>query len=612
MKKKLILYTIFLFSFLLLGSVVIDAQHNETIRVAPVNPAFLRYLQEFEMGQVRMFTDDGHPLGDIPSIIDLSHVRFVRDRELDMVFPSSYSLITLGRVTSVKDQGTCGSCWSFATYGSMESYLMGSTESFLMLGEERDFAEQHLIENHGFDLGECSGGNTDMATAYLTRWDGPKNESDYPYEYSSAMDLQATQKKVHQVVYLPSRSGPLDNDVIKGLVTTYGAVYISMCWNSGASYYNTTTHAYYYNGSAGTNHGVCIVGWDDNYSASNFDITPPGNGAFIIKNSWGTGWGDNGYFYMSYYDTKLTPRAIFNNAEDPSIYDTNYQYDPLGWVSSYGYGSTTAHGANIFTATGDEVLKAAGFYTNDNNTGVTIYIYTNVIGSTDPKNGTLAATKTASFTYPGYYTVELDSPVSLTNGQQFSVVVKFENTSYGWPVACEEVAGGYSSGATAGSGESFLSLSGSGWTDMGTSFGANVCIKAYAGVAGPEMNVSGYGRNFLDGATINAGTRNVEDIVGKVFKLTIENTGTSNLELTGFPKVTISGPEGNGFTVTQQPVSPVTPGGSTIFRFKTKKDTVPPLPVGWERAISFTINIANNDADENPYTFDFNVTLKKY
>lgn len=602
MKKKLILYTILLFSFLLLGSIVIDAQDNNRLRAAPINPAFLKYLQDFDMGQIQTFTDEGYPLGDIPSIIDLSHVRFVRERELDTAFPTTYFLGDLGRLTAIRDQGGCGSCWSFATYGSLESCLMP--------GESRNFAEEHLIDNHGFDLGECAGGNVDMSSAYLTRWDGPKNETDYPYTHSFGQDMQATQKKVQQVVYLPSRSGSLDNDVIKDYVMNHGALYISMGWYS--SYFNGTYDSYYYNGSSGTNHGVCIVGWDDNYNSSKFNFTPPGNGAFIVRNSWGSGWGDNGYFYMSYYDTKLTPRAIFNNAEDPDIYSTNYHHDTLGWCTDYGYSDPTAYGSNIFSATSNEALKAVGFFTNDNNVDVTISVYTNVLGSTDPKNGTFSATKTASFTYPGFYTVELDTPVSLTNGQQFSVIVYFDNASYGYPVPCEKAYGGYSSGASANPGESFLSNDGVNWTDMGSGYSANVCIKAYTGATGPEMNVSGYNRSFLDGSTINAGTRDVDNFVGKVFTLTIENNGTANLNLTGLPKVTLGGPNGGAFLVTQQPTSPVTPGGSTIFRFKTKKDTVPALPVGWERAVSFTILIDNNDPDENPYNFTIDLTLKKY
>ena len=90
-----------------------------------------------------------------------------------------------------------------------------------------------------------------------------------------------------------------------------------------------------------TNHEVTIVGWDDNYAATNFHGAagaPPGNGAFIVKNSWGTSFGDRGYFYLSYYDTSIQDVTAFT-AEPTSNYAAEYQYDPLGWVDNMGYGS---------------------------------------------------------------------------------------------------------------------------------------------------------------------------------------------------------------------------------------------------------------------------------
>lgn len=602
MKKKLILYVIFFVAVLIFGSIVIDAQDNDRARTAPVNPAFLSYLQEFGMGRIQTFSDEGYPLGDIPPIVDLSHVRYILDRDLDMALPSAYDLRDYSRLTPVRDQGGCGSCWAFASYGSLESCLMP--------GESWNFAEQDLNANHGFDYAECAGGNSWMSTAYLARWDGPYEESDFPYPYSEPVGIPAIQKKVQQVVFLPDRSGYLDNDTIKNLVMNHGALYISMYYSG--TYFQSSTDSYYYNGSSGTNHGVCIVGWDDNYSSSNFKYTPPGNGAFIVRNSWGTGFGDGGYFYMSYYDTKLTPRAIFNNAEVPSVYSRNYQYDPLGWVVDTGYGDTTAYGANIFTAVSSETLKAVGFYTTDNNTDVTISIYTNVTGSTDPKNGSLATTQAESFTYPGFYTVDLDTPVQLTNGQKFSIVIFFNNESYVYPLAVEAPYAGYSSAASANSGESFISNSGTSWSDCGASSDRNVCIKAYTGSTDPEMHVRGLGRNFNDGSTAYCGTRSVDFVVGRNFTLTIENNGAGPLNLTGSPKVTLSGPDAAHFMVSQQPASPVSAGGQTTFKLRTVRDTVPPIPVGWERTFNFDVNIANNDPDENPYNFTIFVTLRKY
>src|SRR5690606_5782174 len=101
-------------------------------------------------------------------------------------------------------------------------------------------------------------------------------------------------------------------------------------------------------------HAITLVGWDDNYPRTKFTYLPPGNGAFLAKNSWGSDRGYGGYFWISYYDTflgregsvgtPLTLSILYNpnsafNASPLSTYDYIYQYDPLGWTSST-YGGT--------------------------------------------------------------------------------------------------------------------------------------------------------------------------------------------------------------------------------------------------------------------------------
>ena len=99
-----------------------------------------------------------------------------------------------------------------------------------------------------------------------------------------------------------------------------------------SGYWNQNTNSYYYSGSGSSNHAVTIVGWDDNYDKSKFSTVPPGNGAFIVKNSSGSGWGESGYFYLSYYDTFVGKTNAVFTAESPVNYDHIYQYDPLGMV----------------------------------------------------------------------------------------------------------------------------------------------------------------------------------------------------------------------------------------------------------------------------------------
>ena len=96
---------------------------------------------------------------------------------------------------------------------------------------------------------------------------------------------------------------------VKQAVTDYGAVSISYFTDSSYStskYFNSATAGYYCYDNTGHNHAVTIVGWDDNYSADNFVNKPEGDGAWIVRNSWGDYFGQGGYFYLSYYDVSIS------------------------------------------------------------------------------------------------------------------------------------------------------------------------------------------------------------------------------------------------------------------------------------------------------------------
>ena len=481
--KGLLVFNLII-ALLLAGCFSAIAQGVGEATLAPENPDFADYLMDTALYGAES-VQKGYVSGLIPEPINLSHLNGISllNASIAAIPPVTFDLRTQNKLTPIRNQGSCGSCWSFATMGSLESSLMPA-ESF-------DFSENNLKNLAGFDIACCSGGNRTMSTAYLTRWAGAIAEADDPYNQGSCASPtgRLPKKHVQEVIYLPTRSSALDNDAIKQAVMTYGAVYTT--YYHSDSYYKSTTRGYYYSGSANSNHAVCVVGWDDNFSRSNFLTPPLGDGAFIIRNSWGTYWGQSGYFYMSYYDSRMgkTENAVFR-AEPADNYNTIYQYDTLGWIGNTGYGSSSAWFANVFTATSNSPIAAASWYAAAPNSTYTLYVYTNPSAGPISSAGPVA-TKSGTIDTAGYHTIRLDSSVPVTAGQRFSVVVKINTPGYSYPIPIERPYSGYASGARANSGESYMSSSGTSWTDVASYYAnTNVCLKAFAS-GGPSTPTPG-------------------------------------------------------------------------------------------------------------------------
>ncbi|ADU27894.1 peptidase C1A papain [Ethanoligenens harbinense YUAN-3] len=479
-------------------------------------------------------------LGYRSTLLQIPHAATGASRRYGAVsIPSSYDLRTTNKLTPIRDQGMEGDCWAYAAIASLES--------FLMPGEEDDFSESDLVQNAGFDASENDGGNDLMATAYLARWNGPLNEG----------TTSGVQKHVQNVDWLPSRSGYGDTDTdtaIKQAVMNDGAVSTPIYMDEN-SYYCASTSSYFDPHDDTANHAVDIVGWNDAYPASNFTTTaggtPAGNGAFLCRNSWGTSWGDSGYFYVSYYDKSLgqSESAVFDSAESTDNYNRNYQYDPLGLVGEIGMsGSGTQWMANVFTASDNDSLAAMGFYTLIPSTSYNLYIIPNYTGSLT--NATLVASGTVADA--GYHTAALSNQVALTSGKQFAVEVEF--VGQGGVIPIEGPVSGYSSQATASSGQSFVSDNGTDWEDTtaidlaaaqdpssgsaqfiqsGSNSNLNVCLKAFTiplTLSGSTLNANAtyYGGIPVGGtAAAHAGLKQVTvSADGKALQ-TLPETGIS-------------------------------------------------------------------------------------
>ena len=489
MRKKIVVGVFFLMVIGVLGYLFMYSQSNPELKKAPPNPAFVKAMEDIRSGKFQYQPNMGY----IPGPVDASHNVNPDNSIVHTGYASSYDMRTYGQIPPIKDQGSCGSCWAFGSYGSLESTLWP--------GEPRNFSELHLIRYHGFDLAECAGGSAYMASAYLMRWGGPYNTADYPYPYASipADDLSLVQKHVQEVAFLPARTGPTDNDHVKYFLT-YG-IAVTFAFDYNAAYYNSSKKSYYEAATGvGSNHEICIIGWDDNYAASNFSTAPPGNGAFLCRNSWGTGWGNNGYFWMSYYNGVITELSVFLTVANPSDYKTIYQYDPFGWTASWGFETTTAWEANIFTATSNDPLKAIAYWRTDY-CNSHYYIYKNPTPG-NPTSGTLMTSGTDIRWLPGIKVIPITS-VPLSTGDTFSVVVQFVNQTNTYPMAVEEYRSGYDSAITNAPGRSFNSYDGTTWNDWcaqsSNAYKIDNCIKAYtgAGVSNLKNDFDGDGKEEI-------------------------------------------------------------------------------------------------------------------
>ncbi len=418
------------------------------------------------------------PLGDIAQYINYDFVMNYKTASASMAriaaeveLPKHYDMRELGRVTPVRDQGLYGTCWAFASLAALETTLTPQ--------ENLVFSPDHMSLCNSFSLGQNEGGEYTMAIAYMASWQGPVYESDDPYgDGKTNPDLKA-RKHLEEAQIL----APKDYVAIKEAIYKYGAVETSIYTqmktaNSWSGYYNRERATYYYNQEATCNHDIIIVGWDDDFPKEYFTITPENDGAFICKNSWGTEFGEDGYFYVSYEDANIgTTNVVYTKLGDANNFDNIYQSDLLGWRGQLGYEKDQAYFANVYRAGEDEELAAVSFYATDVDTTYQVYVVPEFEDEDSLNDRKLVAE--GSFEQAGYYTVRLDEAVKLKDNQKFAVVVHIQTPGAVHPVAIEYNADSRTREFDITDGEGYISLYGNKWMSAEKNKDCNLCLKAF-------------------------------------------------------------------------------------------------------------------------------------
>jgi C1A family cysteine protease len=212
--------------------------------------------------------------------------------------PSSVNWVSAGAVTPVKDQGQCGSCWSFSTTGALEGAY------FITYGKLQAFSEQQLVDcdtfrNGGKDFG-CNGGLMDNAFMWIADNDGLCSESSYPYVSGETKKSDTCKKtctnvpnsKIMEYVDIVKSS---DSDMMQALSKQPVSIAIEADQREFQLYKSGV-----FTDTCGTtlDHGVLLVGYGSENSQD----------YYLVKNSWSTTWGQNGYI-------KLGRGSQYNNGD---------------------------------------------------------------------------------------------------------------------------------------------------------------------------------------------------------------------------------------------------------------------------------------------------------
>lgn len=421
----------------------------------------------------------------------------------------------------VKDQGQTETCWACSSNSVLETTVNKANNTNHVFSHT--YLDEKVHERYGGTSND--GANALMAYSYYNSGELPQNMENekvnvkiddytlFPTIYKTYEDGIVTYKNANSYsakTYTQDEIATIRN-LIKQHIMEKGAVTALNC--SDEKYYSDNLEAYYCNEVnylVNANHQITIVGWDDNYAVENFNENsrPINKGAYIVLNSYGTGFGNNGYIYVSYED-RFIENAIFGIDETSSYENENiYQYDELGMNNSITFTNDNIYAANVFERSKD--------IRNENLTEIAVStfesgeydIYINSVDGELSENK-LKFIKTVKLDSAGYKTIKLDTPIKLT-GEKFVIAYKSKKTQTSNPqIGIEYNDGNNWKNASNMEGQSYLGLSLTEWYDVTTLSEvnqalptANITLKAFTDREKREYKIDGeYIENILPNTT---------------------------------------------------------------------------------------------------------------
>ena len=412
----------------------------------------------------------------------------------------------------VRKQGGADNCWTFASIGALETTIALKRKKQGSNVKVFDFSEAHMKygsrysmflygekNDRGLSYDKSKGGSFKQAINYLTNGFGPVDEKWLKYNPNEPnIDLNSIESitqaaTVMDTVNLSVEDTTDENAIndaiskIKVQIKNYGGVYFALNYHMGDQYTNTLNMARYCDVPLreyeSPSHAVVLIGWDDNYSASNFKKNPGKNGAWIFKNSYGD---YSTVEYLSYYDkTSYTETYGFQDAEEGKNYDKQYQHQVLPAIVDFH----VKKGPVISQLTVAEVYSRDASKSNEKITRLSIEAARSGIYEffVNPDNDDLTNLTKVSvnkiYLRKGFHTVKLDNPVELT-GSKFVVAAKMPNVDDQFNMMYEgkNTIEGYTASVSE-PGETYVNYVDNGnaayWKDFVVAGKGNSSLKAY-------------------------------------------------------------------------------------------------------------------------------------